>query len=308
MELEELLNKINIVKKNKDIEELIQEDNFVELIKDIFSIYDEMKEEDKNVLFEKLNEYGLKDLILNIISKKQIIVSKTINEIKNEMSLILRNIEEENLVNEESLSKLINDLLKDRKEVVEEVEILSKLLNKLQNSTKKEVVETIRIYFEIKKEIGEEDSLKEVLLEIRDTNSIDKLKKDINRFSLNELFPKNGKNYSLKGQTAGMPDIEFFYYKEGRLHSKSGSITLAGDSTFEGTQNNFHSSRTSLKRYILDNYTNQELNKKYFDIKKEKQIEQSSDVVSQIKELKKLFDEGVLSKEEFEKAKKKLLN
>ena len=49
------------------------------------------------------------------------------------------------------------------------------------------------------------------------------------------------------------------------------------------------------------------LNKK-INIKKEKQIEQSSDVVSQIKELKKLFDEGVLSKEEFEKAKKKLLN
>ena len=49
------------------------------------------------------------------------------------------------------------------------------------------------------------------------------------------------------------------------------------------------------------------LNKK-INIKKEKQIEQSSDVVSQIKELKKLFDEGVLSNEEFEKAKKKLLN
>ena len=41
---------------------------------------------------------------------------------------------------------------------------------------------------------------------------------------------------------------------------------------------------------------------------KEKQNEQSSDVVSRIKELKKLLDEGVLSKEEFEKAKKKILN
>ena len=49
------------------------------------------------------------------------------------------------------------------------------------------------------------------------------------------------------------------------------------------------------------------LNEK-INIEKEKQIEQSSDVVTQIKELKKLLDEGVLNKEEFEKAKKKLLN
>tara|TARA_Y200000002_G_C22596723_1_gene627657 strand:+ start:30 stop:1061 length:1032 start_codon:yes stop_codon:yes gene_type:complete len=49
------------------------------------------------------------------------------------------------------------------------------------------------------------------------------------------------------------------------------------------------------------------LNKK-INFEKEKQIEQSSDIISQIKELKKLLDEEVLTKEEFEKAKKKLLN
>ncbi len=42
--------------------------------------------------------------------------------------------------------------------------------------------------------------------------------------------------------------------------------------------------------------------------KKDNQNEKSSDIISQIKKLKKLFDEGVLSKEEFEKAKKKILN
>jgi len=42
------------------------------------------------------------------------------------------------------------------------------------------------------------------------------------------------------------------------------------------------------------------------DNKVKKEI--STDIVSEIKELKKLLDEGVLSEEEFEKAKKKLLN
>ncbi len=34
----------------------------------------------------------------------------------------------------------------------------------------------------------------------------------------------------------------------------------------------------------------------------------SSNLTKEIKELKKLYDEGVLTKEEFEKAKKKILN
>ncbi len=39
-----------------------------------------------------------------------------------------------------------------------------------------------------------------------------------------------------------------------------------------------------------------------------KKTKKSTDIASEIKELKKLFEEGVLSKEEFEKAKKKILN
>ena len=49
------------------------------------------------------------------------------------------------------------------------------------------------------------------------------------------------------------------------------------------------------------------LNEK-INTEKENQNKQSSDVVSKIKELKKLFDEGALTKDEFEKAKKKILN
>ena len=40
----------------------------------------------------------------------------------------------------------------------------------------------------------------------------------------------------------------------------------------------------------------------------ENSLQTNNDIVNEIKELKKLFDEGVLTKEEFEKAKEKLLN
>ena len=42
--------------------------------------------------------------------------------------------------------------------------------------------------------------------------------------------------------------------------------------------------------------------------KKKSQTDDSNDIVQQIKDLKELYDSGVLTKEEFEKAKKKILN
>ena len=52
-------------------------------------------------------------------------------------------------------------------------------------------------------------------------------------------------------------------------------------------------------------------NKKTYKIRKEKESNNSKsndDIVQKLKDLKKLYDEGVLNKEEFTKAKKKLLN
>ena len=48
--------------------------------------------------------------------------------------------------------------------------------------------------------------------------------------------------------------------------------------------------------------------KKYTATEDTNQTDDSSDIVQQIKNLKELYDDGVLTKEEFEKAKKKLLN
>ena len=57
--------------------------------------------------------------------------------------------------------------------------------------------------------------------------------------------------------------------------------------------------------YVLNDSTNSLLKKS----KITKKITQpDNDIVSQLKDLKDLLDSGVLTKEEFEKAKKKLLN
>ena len=48
--------------------------------------------------------------------------------------------------------------------------------------------------------------------------------------------------------------------------------------------------------------------KKYTTTEKISQTDDSNDIVQQIKDLKELYDSGSLTKEEFEKAKKKLLN
>ena len=48
--------------------------------------------------------------------------------------------------------------------------------------------------------------------------------------------------------------------------------------------------------------------KKYTTTEKTSQTDDSSDIVQQLKDLKELYDSGVITKEEFTKAKKKLLN
>ncbi len=50
------------------------------------------------------------------------------------------------------------------------------------------------------------------------------------------------------------------------------------------------------------------IGKKKFKKKKESKKKTNDDIVQKIKDLKELYDSGVLTKEEFEKAKKKLLN
>ena len=67
--------------------------------------------------------------------------------------------------------------------------------------------------------------------------------------------------------------------------------------------------RAKLKEYgFIGEATKQIENKKDKKAKITKKITQTDDVVSQLKELKQLLDSGVLTQEEFEKAKKKILN
>ena len=86
--------------------------------------------------------------------------------------------------------------------------------------------------------------------------------------------------------------------KKRRLKKKD---IIAGKTIALLTELGFFDNKTS-----SSTSTPKEVEKKETKIKKESEADK--DIVKQLKELKKLLDSGVLSKEEFEKAKKKLLN
>ena len=122
--------------------------------------------------------------------------------------------------------------------------------------------------------------------EADNTSWNDVIKKAFNR--CNKYIDKKPKSYPDKG-------ICILYYKGTTPTTDNEKIKTARIYYGESKANAFFEKYP----YVLN---------KKINTKKENQNKQSSDFISQIKELKKLLDEGVLSKEEFEKAKKKLLN
>ena len=122
---------------------------------------------------------------------------------------------------------------------------------------------------------------------------------EANNTSWNDVTKKafNRCNKHIKQKPKSYPDkgICILYYKGTTPTSDNEKIKTARIYYGESKANTFFEKYP----YVLNKKINTE---------KENQNEQSSDIVSQIQELKKLFNEGVLSKEEFEKAKKKILN
>ena len=122
--------------------------------------------------------------------------------------------------------------------------------------------------------------------EANNTSWNDVIKKAFNR--CNKYIDQKPKSYPDKG-------ICILYYKGTTPTTDNEKIKTARIYYGESKANAFFEKYP----YVLNKKINTE---------KENQNEQSSNIISQIQELKKLFDEGVLSKEEFEKAKKKILN
>jgi len=122
--------------------------------------------------------------------------------------------------------------------------------------------------------------------EADNTSWNDVIKKAFNR--CNEYIDQKPKTYPDKA-------ICILYYKGTTPTTDNEKIETARIYYGEGKANDF------FKKYPYV------LNKK-IDLIKTDENEESTDMISQIKQLKKLLDEGVLTKEEFEKAKKKVLN
>jgi len=275
-------------KNDSNLNDFINSPEYIEILQIIGKFFEtykkeiEKNEEPNGEIFEEyqslidiLNKYNLKNITFDLVSRIPEINDKSLEEVSKETIGYLQEIKTEELALEENINGLIKELLKDKKnnkskkQPNEEESVLQIVLQNIQNSTKKEIVETLRVYFEIKKEIGEEDSLKTILQSLKEKKNVEPLIEDINRFTLNELYPKVNNKRVYKGQSSGVPDIEFFFIKSGKLHSKSGSITLSGEYYFEGTQNNFHSYRTSLKRHLIENYSEKDkLIQEGFDISK----------------------------------------
>ena len=127
--------------------------------------------------------------------------------------------------------------------------------------------------------------------EADDTSFEDVIKKAFNR--CNKYINQKPKNYP-------KDSICILYYKGTTPTTDKEKIDTAKDYYSQVKVENFFERYP----YILNNSNNSLLKKSKITKKKS----QSTDIVSKLKDLKDLLDSGVLTNEEFEKAKKKLLN
>jgi|TARA_B110000259_G_C13898466_1_gene355874 hypothetical protein len=119
-------------------------------------------------------------------------------------------------------------------------------------------------------------------------------------------------SYSQCSEGNALEDIKYCERKSGKKCAKFAFRRTIkwknGINPAKGKASTIHSKWSDAKIYAklteLGFYNNN------FSIKKETDVtdNSSTQIVNQIKELKKLLDEGILSKEEFEAAKKKMLN
>jgi hypothetical protein len=129
------------------------------------------------------------------------------------------------------------------------------------------------------------------------------------------LVYKNGKIYEgemKNGKYSGTGVLNFSdgskyvgEFKKGKMHGQ-GTITLFDGETYEG---NFKKNKLVKRNNIKTQITKKELKKEKKVAKEEvKQTDDNNDITQQLNDLNELHKSGVLTDEEFTKAKKKLLN
>jgi hypothetical protein len=129
------------------------------------------------------------------------------------------------------------------------------------------------------------------------------------------LVYKNGKIYEgemKNGKYSGTGVLNFSdgskyvgEFKKGKMHGQ-GTVTLFNGETYEG---NFKKNKLVKRNNIKTQITKKELKKEKKVAKEEvKQTDDNNDITQQLNDLNELHKSGVLTDEEFTKAKKKLLN
>ena len=118
------------------------------------------------------------------------------------------------------------------------------------------------------------------------------------------------------GDSGDIKVCELHYDKECKIFAKRRTIRWKNGINKGGKQGKINSkwSDSEIRAKLTElgflggtTSTTTKIKKKESKIKKKSEKKVNGDVVQELKELKKLYDEGVLTKEEFEKAKKKIL-
>jgi len=245
-----------------------------ETLKNIEAEYEELEKDEKTKLDYLLRNYSLPSF-KDFKENRKNTIDTYLTLLEEQIKVITKEQYEEN-------KNLISDIVNQMIEVSNNDIKYEDLFSLSKDSDRKEFIKLVETYFEILKETNKEELLKNLILKIsnKDTNIRKEgwleITENINQLSTKQYFSKKDNKIILNAGKSGETDGEFYYLKNNILHSKSLSVTKAGESRFEGIQNNTHNLKTKLKNSIL---------RKLIEINGENE-EYLSTIMSQIRENK----------------------
>jgi len=248
-----------------------------ETLKNIEGEYEDLVQDDKTKLDYLLKNYQLPSYE-DFKNNRENSIDTYLTLLEEKIEIITKEQYEEN-------KNLISDIINKMISISTEDISYEDLFSLSKDSDRKEFIKLVETYFEILKETNQNDLLKEIVLKISNKDigirkeGWETITNNINQLSTKKYFSKKGKKLILNTGKSGEADGEFYYLKDNTLNSKSLSVTKAGESRFEGIQNNTHNLKTKLKNSIL---------RKLIEINgnKEQQEEYLKTIMSQIRERK----------------------
>jgi len=211
---------------------------FKEMSKEIIKLgidFTELIEQYENPKIQKQNQEELENLLTKSANKYVDNNKKNVSIFIDEFILLNENL------HEDKKSKVKNNI--------------EAYLLEIHDYERVEFIENFRLYSEIKKELGLEEELNQIIEGFeKPKEGLKSYIKDFNKYSFNHMYIDN-KLHAAKGSSN---DGELFYKVGGLWKSKSLSVTKAAEYHFENVQNNTHSYKTYLKESVMNKYLKDE--------------------------------------------------